>query len=272
VKTLSGVEKSLKKCRILIPAYYFRYGCRLGNVIKMKNRNLMIRSILNPALLTGTILVAGIFGPVFSSVHRSFSSDKTSYTDSIRRNPAELLMPADASISTAAILFDSLQLEEKGMNEEVFEYAFKGHQKLVEKGMVNNDAILSICDFSQSSRKKRLYVINLDTKEVLINTYVAHGRNSGSEYANSFSNKPESHKSSLGFYVTDRTYSGEHGLALKIRGLEKGFNKFMGRSFGCPAISYKDHKNVINAIKGGTCLFIYHPNKTYLQQSKIINT
>ncbi|WP_251758636.1 murein L,D-transpeptidase catalytic domain family protein [Parasegetibacter sp. NRK P23] len=256
----------------------------------------MIRSFLNPALLTGTIMVAGIFGPVFSSVHRSFSSDKTSYTDSIRRNPAELMMPADANVSAAAVLFDSLKLEERGMNEEVFEYAFNGHRKLVEKGLVRNDEILSICDFSQSSRKKRLYVINLETKEVLINTYVAHGRNSGSEFANSFSNKPESHKSSLGFYVTDRTYSGEHGLALKIRGLEKGFNdnawnraivihgsdyvneqfiranKFMGRSFGCPAVSFKDHKNVINTIKGGSCLFIYHPSKNYLQQSKIINT
>lgn len=264
--------------------------------MNLKNRKLMIRSFLNPALLTATILVAGIFGPVFSSVSRSFSSDAAFYKDSIQKNPAVLTMPSDANVSLAAIIYDSLRLEDKGMNEEVFEYAFKGHQKMVEKGLVRNEDILSICDFSQSSRKKRLYIIDLETLKVLVNTYVAHGRNSGDEFAKSFSNSPESHKSSLGFYVTDQTYNGGHGFSLKIRGLEKGFNdnawnrtivihgsdyvndgfiknnKFMGRSFGCPAVSYKEHKKVINTIKGGTCLFIYHPNKTYLQKSKMINT
>jgi hypothetical protein len=129
----------------------------------------------------------------------------------------------------------------------------------------------------------------------LINTYVAHGRKSGSEYARSFSNNPDSHMSSLGFYKTETTYYGDHGLALKIEGLEKGFNdkadernivlhgskyvgadylrynRFSGRSFGCPAIPSSQVSSVVNTIKNGSCLFIYHPTKKYLTQSKILN-
>ena len=128
-----------------------------------------------------------------------------------------------------------------------------------------------------------------------MNTYVAHGRNSGGEYARSFSNKPESHKSSLGFYVTRNSYYGDHGLALKIDGLENGINdkadarnivihgsdyvgsgylrgnRINGRSFGCPAIPKKDTQKLIHTIKGGSCLFIYHPTTHYLAKSTILN-
>ncbi|MFM2363546.1 MAG: hypothetical protein RLZZ316_2448 [Bacteroidota bacterium] len=141
-----------------------------------------------------------------------------------------------------------------------------------------------------------MYVIDLEQQKVLINTYVAHGRNSGAEYARSFSNSPESHKSSLGFYVTKTTYYGGHGLALTIDGVERGindralarkivvhgsnyvgssfikFNKFNGRSFGCPAVPANQTQAVINTIKNGSCLFIYHPNKKYIAQSKILNS
>ena len=33
-----------------------------------------------------------------------------------------------------------------------------------------------------------------------------------------------SKQSSLGFYVTKNTYRGEHGLSLRVEGLEPGFN------------------------------------------------
>lgn len=198
-------------------------------------------------------------------------------------------------IAEAHALYEDLSLKKMGLNKQAFEYAWKGYKHLVKKGKLYRQSILSICDFSQSSRRKRLYIIDVQTKKVLMNTYVAHGRNSGGEYARSFSNKMESHQSSLGFYVTRNTYFGDHGLALKINGLEKGFNDkanernivihgshyvgaefiknnpFNGRSFGCPAIPAKQTPKVINAIKNGTCLFIYHPTKKYLAQSKILN-
>lgn len=200
------------------------------------------------------------------------------------------------AVEEASSLYNTLQLEHCGLNIQVLEYALKGFNYLQKKGIFTKKDILSICDFSQSSKNKRLYIIDVDSKKLVLNTYVAHGRNSGSEYARSFSNSPESLKSSLGFYVTRDTYTGAHGLSLKIDGLEKGFNdkagernivvhgceylgngflrnnNFSGRSWGCPAVPANQTAEVINTIKGGTCLFIYHPTKQYLAGSKVLNS
>ena len=193
------------------------------------------------------------------------------------------------------LIYDSLHLEKIGLKKEAFNYAYTGYKKLEEEGVLNKEGLITICDFSQSSKRKRLYLIDLNECKLLLNTYVAHGRNSGGEYARKFSNRPESRQSSLGFYRTKKTYYGGHGLALTLSGLEPGFNdkaerrkivlhgslyigdnykrwgKFMGRSFGCPAVPMKQSKILINTIKDGSCLFIYHPSKNYLSGSKILN-
>jgi len=198
-------------------------------------------------------------------------------------------------VEEADALYDSIKLKRFGLSKKAFQFAWKGYKALLEDGSIQKKEVLSICDFSQSSRRKRLYIIDLETKKVVINTYVAHGRRSGGEYARSFSNNPESHKSSLGFYVTKGTYYGGHGLALNIEGMERGINhraderkivihgseyvganflrsnKFNGRSFGCPAVPAKETLKVINTIKDGSCLFIYHPTKNYISKSKILN-
>jgi hypothetical protein len=211
--------------------------------------------------------------------------------------------PAPITLSTASLKFETevsnlycdMNLEESGLRREVFAYAYKGYLKLLDEHKISRSNIITICDFSQSSRNRRLYVVDLETRKILVNTYVAHGRRSGGEYAKSFSNKWSSHKSSLGFYVTEMTYTGKHGYAMKLHGLEKGFNdkanrrnivihgskyvgsdylqsnKFNGRSFGCPAIPKEDVKEVIEDMKGGSCFFIYHPTKKYLTGSKILN-
>jgi len=197
--------------------------------------------------------------------------------------------------SEAELLYDSLGLEKKGLNKKVFLFAWKGYHALVSKGVLSK-TILSICDYSQSSLKKRLYVLDLDSRKLLMNTYVAHGRNSGNEFARNFSNKPDSYKSSLGFYRTRNTYYGNNGLALKIEGLEKGINDNAndrrivvhgsnyvggsylktnhktGRSLGCPAVPEKEIDKLVKNIKGGSCFFIYHPTKTYIKKSRIINS
>jgi len=193
------------------------------------------------------------------------------------------------------LIYDSLQLQKRGLKKEAFNYAYTGYKKLEEEGKLNKEGLITICDFSQSSKRKRLYLIDLSEYKLLLNTYVAHGRNSGGEYARKFSNRPESRQSSLGFYRTKKTYYGGHGLALTLSGLEPGFNdkaerrkivlhgslyigdnyrrwgKYMGRSFGCPAVPMKQSKILINTIKDGSCLFIYHPSKNYLSGSKILN-
>ncbi len=195
---------------------------------------------------------------------------------------------------TAAALYNSLQLAEKGLSEKAFNYAYKGYQVLLEKKLLTNPGLLTICDFTQSSRKKRLYLINLTSREVIMNTWVAHGRNSGLDYASKFSNKTKSHQSSLGFYITRQTYMGAHGLSLRLDGIEPRFNDkafrraivvhgadyigeerspttFMGRSYGCPAVPKKESATLINTIKNGTCLFIYYPSSQYLKGSTILN-
>ena len=191
-------------------------------------------------------------------------------------------------------IFDSLQLDDLGLDREALLYAFEGQQKLAVKGKLSETDILTICDFSQSSGRKRMYIIDVKNYKLLLNTYEAHGKNSGLEYAERFSNKMKSHQSSLGFYVTGNTYHGKHGLSLKLAGQETGINDkaearalvvhganyigpnrsgstYMGRSYGCPAVPVKQAALVINLIKKGSCLFIYHPSRNYLKNSKILN-
>jgi hypothetical protein len=203
--------------------------------------------------------------------------------------------PAATSVeAVASSLYDSLGLKKLGLTKEAMLYGFKGHQKMVEKGLVENADILTIIDFSQTSHKKRMYIIDVKNIKVLMNTYVAHGKNSGLQSANSFSNVHESLQSSLGFYVTKQTYTGKHGLSLRLDGKDRGFNDnaesravvvhgatyigehrlgsaYMGRSFGCPAVPQEQADKVINTIKNGTTLFIYHPSQKYLNGSTILN-
>jgi hypothetical protein len=199
------------------------------------------------------------------------------------------------SADAAAELYNTINLQQYGLSGEAFDYAWKGYQRLLEKKLISRTNYLTICDFSQSSKQKRLYVIDMTINKLLINTYVAHGKNSGSEYATRFSNNPESLQSSLGFYITSGTYSGEHGLSLRINGVDPGYNDkalersivihgaayvdgararagiFMGRSWGCPAVPLKESTHIITTIKNGTCLFIFHPSRNYLLGSKILN-
>jgi L,D-transpeptidase catalytic domain len=208
-------------------------------------------------------------------------------------SPVRTISPSDNSVATA--LYCGADLEYAGLSRIAFDYAWKGYQKLVENKRVARPDYLTICDFSQSSSRKRLYIIDVNKGILIRHTYVAHGKNSGGEYASRFSNTPESLQSSLGFFVTQQTYTGEHGLSLRIAGAEPGFNDkalarsivihgaeyvdgararagiFMGRSYGCPAVPKNESTQIINIIKNGSCLFIYHPSKNYLQHSKILN-
>ncbi|WP_333876527.1 murein L,D-transpeptidase catalytic domain family protein [Flavobacterium sp.] len=175
---------------------------------------------------------------------------------------------------------------------ESFNLALDGFHYLKEKGIIQKN-ILTIVDFSLSSNTKRLWVIDLDKSEVLFNTLVAHGRNTGEEFAKIFSNQAESFQSSLGFYATAEVYNGKHGLSLKLDGLQRGLNdnarnravvmhgadyvsesfikqnKRLGRSQGCPAVPVEMNQKIINVIKDKSCLFIYHPSATQQIVSKL---
>jgi hypothetical protein len=193
-------------------------------------------------------------------------------------------------------IYSILKLNESGLSKEIFLLAIKGMNKLSISGKLKNPGIVSIADYSQSSMNKRLYVIDLINKKILFNTYVAHGRNTGDEFAKHFSNVEGSYKSSLGFYITENPVFGSHtGYSLLIKGVEKGFNdnavkraiiihsadyateKFikkygrLGRSYGCPVLPPELNKSIIETIQGGSCLFIYNPDHAYLCKSLLLN-
>lgn len=175
---------------------------------------------------------------------------------------------------------------------DCFNLALDGFHLLKEKGLIQKN-ILTLVDFSLSSNSKRLWVIDLDKKIILFQTLVAHGRNTGEEFAQVFSNQAESFKSSVGFYATGEIYDGKHGMSLKLDGLERGLNdkareravvmhgadyvsesfikqnKRLGRSQGCPALPVEMNAKIINVIKNKSCLFIYHPSATHEIMSRL---
>jgi len=199
-------------------------------------------------------------------------------------------------INQAVMLYSNMKLEKQGLDSKAFEYAWRGYYNLLKKGLIHKRTVLSICDFSQSCCSKRMYVIDVQHHKLLFRTYVAHGQNSGEEYATSFSNEPESFKSSLGFYVTEKVYYGRNGLSLRLNGVDSGYNdlalkrnivlhgstyvgdKYMqdfgtlGTSLGCPALPAAVSGRIIRAVRNGSCLFIYHPTQQYLDNSIVINS
>ena len=207
---------------------------------------------------------------------------------------ATLFFYDTSKLTKADILFDSLKLGKLGLGRRAYDYAMLGYNVLKAKKKLSNDNVLSIIDFSLPSGRKRLFVIDVKNYKLLFVTYVAHGKNSGLDKALYFSNEPESNKSSVGFYTTQATYSGEHGYSLRLIGQEIGYNNkalerdivihsadyvdesivksqgYIGRSLGCPALSPAIYKQVITKIKGGTCLFVYGNDNSYIINSKFL--
>ncbi len=194
-------------------------------------------------------------------------------------------------------LYNQIDFDEKHpLAFEIFNKAYRGFLNLKSAGKLSNDKdILTVCDFTQSSNNDRMWIIDLKKHKVLYNTYVAHGAGTGEEFATKFSNNFDSHQSSLGFYVTGETYNGEHGNSLRLHGMDFGYNhnafdraivvhgagyvnenfikgnERLGRSWGCPAVDAKLAQPIINTIKGGTCLFVYYPDKAYQKSAYWMN-
>jgi len=181
------------------------------------------------------------------------------------------------------------------INPKVLCMALSGYYSLKAQGKVNRDGILTVIDFNRPSVDERLFVIDVNRGSVLYSALVAHGSGSGDIFAENFSNDPGSHQSSLGFYTTGDTYDGKHGYSLKLQGQEQGINDNaesrsivihgadyvsydfirkhgrLGRSQGCPALSFESFQQVIDLIKGGSCLFIYHAERDYAVRSAFLN-
>ena len=185
-------------------------------------------------------------------------------------------------------------LDDADLDYNAFETALKGYLKLQEEGKIEENSFLTVIDMSMSANKNRFFLIDVTNQKIIHKSIVAHGRNSGGEFAKDFSNKIGSFKSSIGFYRTAETYSGKHGLSLRLDGLEfsnnnareraivihaadyvsAGFikqNGRLGRSLGCPSLPKKDYNQIVHKIKNGSLLFIYYPQDNYLKKSSLAN-
>lgn len=200
----------------------------------------------------------------------------------------------EEKLYSAKNLYNTLDFKDGNiLKYDVFEKAINGFHQLKKGGKLKESSrLLTICDFSLSSNEKRLWIINTETGEILFNTLVAHGKNTGEEFAEKFSNTESSLQSSMGFYITDQTYFGENGYSLRLRGMDAGYNDAaerravvmhganyvseeftkkhgrIGRSWGCPAIPRAVAKSIIDTIKEENCLFIYYPDQGYLSSSE----
>jgi hypothetical protein len=245
-------------------------------------------------VLASALVIHFLFVYAKSTPLTSIAAITTPVVTPVETPVAEHVDENDVPVKNKVSLYDSLNLNNLGLSRQAFDYAVKGFNYLVSAGRVANQNLISIVDFSLPSSKKRLFIIDLKNKQVVYNTYVSHGRNSGREMASQFSNQPESNMSSLGFYITGDTYMGKHGFSLRLLGEEKGINDnansraivmhsapyvseaaikmqgFIGRSLGCPALPENIYKPIIQTIKNGSCLFLYSPDKYYASHSQIL--
>ncbi|YCO00510.1 murein L,D-transpeptidase catalytic domain family protein [Vibrio sp. VNB-15] len=158
---------------------------------------------------------------------------------------------------------------------KLFNDAFLAYKKTPDR----KKSLLTIIDYSKPSTEKRFYVVDVDKKKLVFNTYVSHGVNSGKKTATKFSNVVNSRKTSLGTFLTDTTYYGSNGYSLRLDGLTSGVNDkareryivvhgadyanpsfikkngYLGRSWGCPALPQKLSREIIDTIKGGSVIY-----------------
>lgn len=177
----------------------------------------------------------------------------------------------------------SLLRQAPGLKAEVLRMALKATGCAAEQGKVRRRDLLTVIDYSLPSSQPRLFVFDLASRKLLFRELVAHGKNSGGNVADFFSNSPGSLATSLGLFVTADTYVGSNGYSLRLKGLEEGINDMawdraivmhgapyvnraivrtlgrLGRSWGCPAVRKEVARKMIDTLRGGSPIFAYHP-------------
>jgi L,D-transpeptidase catalytic domain len=204
-----------------------------------------------------------------------------------------VLSQSTFSANTSKQIFQHLHHLAPNLNARALKSALNAYEKANHQRLVHKP-ILTVIDYSLPSSKQRMWIFDVKREKLLMNTYVAHGQNSGMNVAKHFSNTPSSKTSSLGTYITKNTYIGSNGLSLNLQGLEKGFNdnalrrrvvihgawyvepSFIrqsgraGRSWGCPSVAKSIASSLIHTIKGGSVVFAYYPDFRYLHSSHYV--
>ncbi|QIX61057.1 murein L,D-transpeptidase catalytic domain family protein [Hymenobacter sp. BT18] len=204
--------------------------------------------------------------------------------DSLQLTPlAPLAAVPDSLRRTVQVLHKRLGPAAATLRPAVLERACIGYLNLRKAGRVRRAGVLAVADMDLPSSEKRLWVIDLRKAEVLQHSPVAHGRGSGHLRARRFSNTIKSACTALGFYATQDTYEGKHGLSRRLRGLDAGQNdnalrRYVvlhaadyvsrrhlerhgqaGNSRGCPALPPEQYRAIISAVADGSCLLLSGP-------------
>jgi hypothetical protein len=171
----------------------------------------------------------------------------------------------------AEIVIDPQNIIPADLKAETLEYYRANKDKL------GNLRYLGVVDFAKHSSIARFYIA--DTVEGTVKVlHVAHGSGSepdGDGYATIFSNKPKTHTSSLGFYLTEEIYNGTHGRSMRLHGLSPtnsnaykraivihsakyvsdADNIQPGSSWGCLVVSVASITGVIDTLKDGALIY-----------------
>ena len=207
---------------------------------------------------------------------------------------AALALPASAASAAGPTLWRTLAHAAPSANPQVLRLAVAAMHCAVSSGMAGAQR-LAVIDYSLPSTRRRLWIFDLADQRLLMRELVAHGRNSGGNFAKHFSDRQGSLESSLGLYRTLGTYQGDNGYSLRLQGLDEGFNNNalqraivihgatyvseafarregrLGRSWGCPAVSRRVAQQVINSLKDGQFVFAYYPDRHWLSDSDLLH-
>lgn len=181
----------------------------------------------------------------------------------------------------------------EGMSFDAWVHARTAHAKAVSEGLTSR-MYLTIIDYSLPSDRRRLWLVDLGTNEVLMHEHVAHGSGSGAVWPSAFSNRSGSLQSSVGTFITGSSYTGVRGLSVRLRGLEPGINdralargivihgtpnvsparallRRVGRTEGCPAVSRAAARKLVRLIADGVVVFAWYPDKALLAKSEYLD-
>ena len=180
------------------------------------------------------------------------------------------------------------------LRPKVLDLALRSYRCAAPRGEVSR-SVPGVLDYSLPSTERRLWLVDPDHGAVLRQELVAHGRGSGDLVAESFSNEDSSYQTSLGLFVGRNVYQGEHGLSLRLVGLEPGINDRaferaivmhgawyvgeahvarwgrLGRSLGCPALAPEVTAAVIDRLRDGAALFAYADDPGFLRRSAYLS-
>ncbi|UOQ65639.1 murein L,D-transpeptidase catalytic domain family protein [Hymenobacter volaticus] len=253
---------------------------------------LAIASASGCQLAEGNPQIAGALTQSVAEAPPDTLAAAATVSDSLRLTPV-LPLPAlsDSLRQAVQALHAALGPDAAGLRPEVLERACVGYLALRHAGRIKHPSVLAVADMDLPSSEQRLWVLDLAAGHVLHRSHVAHGRGSGHLRAYRFSNTKHSACTSLGFYRTEDTYGGKHGLSRRLHGLDAGQNSNAearyvvlhaadyvsaaylqghgqaGYSRGCPALPPDQYRAIIKSLPQGSCLMLSGPG----MESKWLN-